>query len=242
MRTIIILLIILVSGCTSVIRKEDHQILEVLHTPESITIDGYGEDSSWKSVPWKNLDHSWKGGVPSNDDLSGRYKMLWEDSGLVLLVEVKDDSIFHYPGDPLKLWWMEDLLMIYLDEDNSGGLHQYNDNAFAYHITAEGNVIDLGPDRKPLLYDDHLEIARRINAGSIFWEVKINLYKEGSQVERDSEAVPLQRTKKIGFALGYADNDGKGVSNVIGSVHIPGENKDLGWINADIFGTLVLVD
>ncbi|WP_372974429.1 sugar-binding protein [Muriicola sp.] len=51
----------------------------------------------------------------------------------------------------------------------------------------------------------------------------------------------MRKNKKIGFALAYCDNDGSAErENFIGSVFVPGEDKNQGWINADIFGTLVL--
>ena len=51
----------------------------------------------------------------------------------------------------------------------------------------------------------------------------------------------LTAAKKLGFALAYCDNDASAErENFIGSVFVPGEDKNQGWINADIFGTLVL--
>ncbi|WP_418888384.1 hypothetical protein [Maribacter arcticus] len=46
----------------------------------------------------------------------------------------------------------------------------------------------------------------------------------------------------MGFALAYADNDKIAKrENFIESVFVPGEDKNQGWINANIFGTLQLV-
>jgi hypothetical protein len=45
----------------------------------------------------------------------------------------------------------------------------------------------------------------------------------------------------MGFALAYCDNDtSKERENFIGSVAVAGEDKNRGWIDAGIFGTIVL--
>ncbi|WP_419210848.1 hypothetical protein ACNR9Q_08790 [Maribacter sp. X9] len=36
------------------------------------------------------------------------------------------------------------------------GLPHYNYNAFAYYVNLNGNVIDLGADKKPKFNNDHI--------------------------------------------------------------------------------------
>ena len=61
--------------------------------------------------------------------------------------------------------------------------------------------------------------------------------------DKNNESVVLSKEKKIGFALAYCDNDGSTErENFIGSVFVPGEDKNVAWINSDVFGTLVLKD
>lgn len=243
MRISVLLILIILTACTSVMRKEDHQIMEVERAVSAIIIDGHDNEEAWSATPWQQLSFPWKGGYPEEQDLYGRYKILWDSEGLYLLVEIKDDTLVNYDEDPMQLWWLEDVLMVYVDEDNSGGLHQYNDNAFAYHIAPDGNVIDLGPDRKAQLYNEHLLVACHPSREKWVWEIRLNLYKEGSGLMEGAEPIVLQANKKIGFALGYADNDNKKeIKQVLGSVHVPSPKKDLAWINADIFGTLILLD
>jgi hypothetical protein len=49
--------------------------------------------------------------------------------------------------DPLVQYWDDDCLEIFLDEDFSGGDHQYNHNAFAYHVSLDNQAIDIGTDK-----------------------------------------------------------------------------------------------
>lgn len=243
MRIPFVIFLFLLTACTTVDRKENHQILEITRASTRVAVDGSEREAAWEATDWKTLSHSWKGSFPEENDLRGKYKILWDPEGLYLLVEIRDDTLVNYTQHPMQLWWMEDVLMIYVDEDNSGGLHQFNDNAFAYHISPDGNVIDLGPDRKAKLYNDHLEVACHPTGDSWVWEIKLQLFREGSGPSEVRKPVILEANKEIGFALGYADNDNKKeIKQVIGSVHIPSPKKDLAWINADIFGTLILMD
>ena len=57
----------------------------------------------------------------------------------------------------------------------------------------------------------------------------------------DQTALKLKSKKKIGFAIAYCDNDQSEFrENFIGSVFVKGDNKNQGWIDADIFGTILL--
>ncbi|TDQ29270.1 sugar-binding protein [Zeaxanthinibacter enoshimensis] len=230
-------------GCNKGIRKEDHDIKEVAYTRIPPELDGIADDPCWEKGQWHLLDQNWKGDTFSPDDFQGRYKLSWSTNSLHLLVEIIDDSLFDKQADPLKLWWDDDSVEIFLDEDNSGGLHQYSHNAFAYHVALDGNVVDVGPSRKPRLYNDHLKVARRTVGKKSTWEMSVALFPDTYNDDQSQTRVQLYKDKRIGFALAYCDNDGsKERENFIGSVFVPGDNKNTGWINADIFGTLVLVE
>ena len=54
--------------------------------------------------------------------------------------------------------------------------------------------------------------------------------------------VKLAEGKKMGFAVSYNDNDGNFKrENMMGSVPIEGEDKNRGWIDAGVFGTVELI-
>ncbi|MDC6352567.1 sugar-binding protein [Zeaxanthinibacter sp. PT1] len=237
------LILVLLLSCNKGIRKEDHDIKEVTYTRIVPKLDGIPDDSCWRKSKWHDLDQNWKGEPYTPDDFSGRYKLSWSTNALHLLLEVIDDSLFDKQADPLKLWWDDDSVEIFIDEDNSGGLHQYSHNAFAYHVALDGNVVDVGPSRKPRLYNNHLKIARKTIGEKSIWEMSIALYPDTYNDDNSQSRITLDKDKRIGFALAYCDNDGSiERENFIGSVFVPGDNKNLGWINADIFGTLVLVE
>jgi len=62
-------------------------------------------------------------------------------------------------------------------------------------------------------------------------------YKDGEK----NTPVKLKSGKKIGFALAYCDNDhSERRENFIGSIPVAGDDKNRGWIDAGIFGELIL--
>ncbi|MBT8305212.1 MAG: CBM9 family sugar-binding protein [Bacteroidia bacterium] len=205
------------------------------------SIDGIANDTCWDDNEWLALDQVWLGDPPSSEDFRGRYKLSWNEDALYLLVEITDDVLFDQNEDPLTLWWDDDCVEVFVDEDNSHGEHQYNHNAFAYHVAIDGNVVDLGQDKNPHLYNDHVISKRRTEGNISQWELSIKLFDDsftdgGNNIPRE-----LNAGETIGFALAYCDNDNsKQRENFIGSEIVEGEDKNRGWIDAGIFGDLYL--
>ena len=64
-----------------------------------------------------------------------------------------------------------------------------------------------------------------------------------NQIQEERLRISRDLHDNIGFALAYCDNDkSEHREHFIGSVAVEGENKNKGWIDAHIFGTLLLVD
>ncbi|WP_452229385.1 sugar-binding protein [Lacinutrix sp. MEBiC02404] len=216
----------------------------IVHKTETvITVDGNPTEAIWKTTKWHPIDQKWFGDTYSEDDFKGQYKLTWDTNALYVLVEIQDDILNAQHKDPLKLWWDNDCVEVFIDEDNSGGEHQYNHNAFAYHVALDGNVVDMAPGKIPTLYNNHVA-SKRITNGSIsIWELKISLYDDSFVDGKQNIPVALKANKNIGFAIAYCDNDtSKRRENFIGSEVIEGEDKNRGWIDASVFGTLILIE
>ena len=219
------------------------QLIKVKHAKENINIDGIANETIWKNSEWHQLDQLWLGEVYTADDFKGRYKLSWTKDALYLLAEIQDDVIVDTHKDPLVAWWDDDCLEVFIDEDNSGGEHQFNHNAFAYHIALDGNVVDMSTKREGKLYNSHIESKRNVTGNTTLWEVKIKLFDETYKDDMDNLPTTLQANKNIGFALAYCDNDSSiERENFIGSIPVEGIDKNRGWIDANIFGTLQLID
>ena len=205
-------------------------------------LDGEANDPVWESASWMPLDQVWLGKTPVPQDVSGKYKLAWDENNLYVLAEITDDTLVDTHPDGLVRYWDDDCLEIFVDEDASGGNHQYNYNAFAYHIALDGRVTDAAPDKSFQYFNDHC-VTRRSTRGNLStWEVAVKIF-DGNRYETDAERIPkmLRQGKKMGFALAYCDNDHSPErENFIGNVAIEGEDKNRAWIDAGVFGLLEL--
>ncbi len=205
-------------------------------------INGHDDDEAWQNAQWLPLDQTWIGQPPAPADFTGRYKILWDESNLYLLAEITDDTLVDTHSDGLVKYWDDDCLEIFIDEDASGGDHQYNYNAFAYHIALDGRVTDTNPDKAFAYYNDHCTTRRTTTGRTTIWEVAVKIF-DGKNYEDGEENIPkmLSAGKEMGFALAYCDNDHSPArENFMGNVVVAGVDKNLGWIDAGIFGLLKL--
>lgn len=244
--------------CHEAIANEYNNGLVVAHkTQTSISVDGKGNETSWNRAAWLPLNHLILGAQPSSQDFSGQFKILWDEDQLYLLVEIVDDVLFDQHAEPLHLYWDDDCLEIFIDEDASGGNHQFNYNAFAYHIALDNQAVDIGPnnnDGSPnfVLLNEHIDSVWRRSAevpNTLIWEVALRVFDDSFTLTDKSEQsnqqpVKLSLGKVLGFMLAYCDNDGsKERESFIGSTNIKAVNgsKNLGYITADVFQKLKLI-
>ena len=210
----------------------------------SLTIDGIADEAIWEHTRWQSLTHRWLGPEYSADDFQGRYKVVWTEDKIYILGEFVDDVLIDTHRDPLTQYWDDDCLEIFLDEDYSGGDHQYNHNAFAYHMSLDNQAIDIGTDQQPHNYSHHVESRWKQHGDKIVWELAIDVYTDAYvDGASDNSRVNLSAGKIMGLMVAYCDNDGSELrENFIGSETVPTGAKDRGWIDAGLFGSLVLVE
>ncbi len=223
----------------------------------ALYIDGVGNEKSWQLATWNPLNELILGVMPSAEDFSGRFKILWDEKQLYLLVEISDDILFDQHENPLHLYWDDDTLEVFIDEDASGGNHQFNFNAFAYHIALDNQVVDIGPNNNDgstnfVLLNDHINSVWRRSTdkpNKIIWELAVSVYDSNfelstAQDKKLKKPVNLTLGKTLGFMLAYCDNDGSTErESFIGSTSIKAVNgdKNLGYITADVFQKLQLI-
>jgi hypothetical protein len=239
-----ILLVVLV-GCKSnqdlINQKKDINILEVRRALMTPKIDGIANESIWNHTSWQPLEERWIGEPYDETDFKGRFKLTWNRKALFLLVEIADDMLIDQYPNPLERWWDDDCVEIFIDEDNSGGEHQFNHNAFAYHVALDGNVVDMSPEKVGKLYNNHVQSKHITRGNTTTWEMKISIFDDSYNERSNNNPAKLYAGKRIGFALAYCDNDNSTErENFIGSIAVEGEDKNRGWIDANIFGTLLL--
>lgn len=220
--------------------------IDVSYTDKAPVIDGIDNDPQWQKASWMPLDQIILGGPISAQDFSGKFRLLWDKNKLYLQAIIVDDVLVDTHADPTENYWDDDCLEIFIDEDASGGDHQYNYNAFAYHVALDNQAADIGPDHKAKLYNDHITSRWKRSQTSpheIVWEVAIYLYPDTYQDGADNLPVALNAGKNVGFMLAYCDNDHSETrEHFIGSTAIEAVDgdKNRGWIDASVFNTLVL--
>jgi hypothetical protein len=208
-------------------------------------VDGIANEAVWQRAEWRSLDQHWLGPEMTSDDFQGRYKVAWTEHKLYILAEFVDDTLRDTHRHPLEQYWDDDCLEIFVDEDHSGGNHQYNHNAFAYHLSLDNQAIDIGTDKQPRSYSHHVESRWQQQSDNKFvWEVSIDIYSDAYIDDGEGNVpVALFAGKVLGFMVAYCDNDNSELrENFIGSEVASGDHKDRGYIDADLFGTLELAE
>lgn len=216
-------------------------------------IDGVIEEV-WSTAPWQPISVLWLGAqkdYPSSSDYSGRFKVLWDENRLYLLVDITDDVIVDNFPDPLEKYWNDDTVEFFIDENASGGNHQGKDfaNAWAYHVSTKKDIVDSDSDDKPKLFNDHVDVAIESEGNRHIWEMSVKIFDDtyDDSEGAENEPVSLYANKTLGFSVSYIDNDntvgdGKERESMIGSVNNQGHKDNQGYINADVFGSLTLVE
>ncbi|GHE83416.1 sugar-binding protein [Thalassotalea profundi] len=225
----------------------------IYHADNEISIDGV-QETEWQKANWQPMNQLMLGEAPSSEDFTGRFKLLWDRNYLYILAEITDDILFDQHPDPLFKYWDDDCLEVFIDEDASGGDHQYNFNAFAYHIALDNQAVDIGEllDGKKenfILLNDHLNSVWKRSSTSpykITWEVALKVFDDSYRHSNRKTIKPQQliEGKNIGFMLAYCDNDGsKEREHFIGSANIIAHNgdKNLGYKTADVFDKYILI-
>ncbi len=207
-------------------------------------IDGVANEDVWLQAKWQDISNRWLGSEYSAEDFQGRYKVVWTEDKIYILGEFVDDILMDSHRDPLVQYWDDDCLEIFLDEDFSGGDHQFNHNAFAYHMSLDNQAIDIGTDKQARDYSHHVESRWKQHGDVLVWELAIDIYSD-EYVDASDDNVPVRLSvgKVIGLMIAYCDNDGSELrENFIGSETVPSGPKDRGWIDAGLFGALILTE
>lgn len=226
-------------------------------------IDGNADDNAWQRAKWQDLNFLMAGSLPNSDDFSARYKVVWTPEHLYLLAEITDDVLLDSHPDPLQFYWDDDALEIFIDEDASGGLHRHDYNAFAYHLALDNQAVDIGPFRSEedraagiqntRTFPEHVTAVWRRSLDSphrIVWEVRISVFGDDYKERYAAGAEPatpvtLHAGKKLGFMVAYCDADSAaGREHFMGDTAIEAVDGDrnLGYIDAGVFGTLSLTE
>lgn len=206
-------------------------------------IDGKGDEASWNDADWISIGNVYIGPAVTAADFSGRYKVIWTSSRLYILAEIKDNILRDVNTPALHNFWDDDCLELFLDENKSGGNHQYNYNAFAYHMAINNqDVADYGTDQQAHLFNDHITSVKTVSGTTYTWEVSVKVFGDNFVYGQNNTPLTLAEGKIMGYNLAYCDNDAAQTrENFIGSRYLAPAIANNGYINADVFAKLELV-
>lgn len=225
--------------CAPVVATEIH------YTATPIAVDGQSEQA-WNKAVWQPMSHLMADSLPKPEDFTGRYRLLWDEQYLYLQADITDDVLFDKTANPTERYWEDDCLEVFIDSDASGGNHQYNHSAFAYHIALDNQAVDIGEDQKAHTYNQHITSRWQRNEQhpqKITWEVAIKLFDNDYSDANPKPPIALTANHTLGFMLAYCDNDGSPTrEHFMGSHKITPVNGDTnrGWIDASVFGKVTL--
>ena len=169
---------------------------------EALKIDGVADEAIWQQAAWQPLDRRWLGPEYSAEDFEGNFKVVWTEEKLYLLAEFTDDVLIDTHRNPLLQYWDDDCLEIFLDEDFSGGDHQFNHNAFAYHMSLDNQAIDIGTDKQARNYSHHVESRWKQLGDKVVWEVAIDIYTDAYVDDSDANTpTTLSAGKGMGLMV-----------------------------------------
>ena len=206
-------------------------------------IDGNTNDNCWSTATWAPIDQLWVGAAATSTNYSGRFKVAWDDSLVYILVEVVDDIFHDTHANPLQNYWDDDCIEIFVDENKSGGDHEYNFNAFAYHVSPLGDVVD-NNTTTAALFNKNLKIDVDTNGNTYTWEVAMKIYNDKFDPNNlNLNRVTLTTGKVMGFSMAYNDSDTKTTrEHMYGSQVINAADKNISYKTADVFGSLTLAN
>lgn len=246
-------------------------------TSTAPTFDGNGNDAIWNTPTWINMNQIW---MPYNNvspftntfesgtklvngaaDFAGRYKLLWNatNNTLMFLVEIQDDAFITGYTQPGGGYFNYDILEVFLDEDQSGGNHLFDnasenaENAFAYHMvptepavgqfsTSMIGAMDLnGNNYNVVDYQSHFSnfSFKNNGNGSFVYEFELKIYKDTYNSANPAATLKtLAVNDLMGISIAYCDNDDNDQlrDHFFSGTPVDGPNNNNSYINASLFG------
>ncbi|HTF81498.1 MAG TPA: sugar-binding protein, partial [Cytophagales bacterium] len=210
-------------------------------------IDGDTSDAVWKDIEtWYTYNQVWlnnAGSTPTPEDFSWKFKLSWTKDRFYILAVITDDSISDRYPNALDRYYEDDCFEVFFDEDKSGGQHQRSFQAFAYHVSLKYDIVDSDASGAAKLLNDHAEVRMDTIDGKYVWEAAFKVYDKNFTLTNPGQPVSLFAGKKMGWALSYCDNDGRAQrDHFFGSEYVSATDKNIAYINADVFGTVELIN
>ena len=210
-------------------------------------IDGIGNDTCWNKAEWAPIDQVWIGPALDASDFTGKFKVMWTEDRLYVLVRITDDLLqLQDPGtqDVCSNIYNYDCVEIFIDENNSRETNYSGTfKAIAYHMDTTGHCCYAMGNSGWVSLDDHLRYKmQRVDTHTFDYEYEIKIYNDTYAIGGNNTPVKLTNDKLMGWSIAYNDNDGGSIrQSMVGSIYITGNDKNVSYFNSSVFGELKLV-
>jgi hypothetical protein len=193
-------------------------------------------ENIWKFQPSNSIKNFVTGSEPSsNSDISGMFKMLWDDANLYVLCEVNDNAIIKYTdiaGQTIASWHNNDAFEIFVDYNNEKMMNYDKNDVQLQFFYGQSNVGGVHQENLIGGNTDGIIYTTWKTPVGINYKIKIPWSKFGT-------AVP-SKGKFIGLEAQLDDID----ANVDGRKTSLDWNAiaDNAWTTPSVFGTIKLAD
>ena len=193
----------------------------IYHTNQSIIIDSDIE-SAWFNTPEMALNNVTVG--TRTADFQAQWKALYDDTNLYLLVEVNDVALINDSGAG---WYMDDVVEVFIDADNSSGATYDGVNDFQFGFRWNDPIIRLGNNS----VNNTTGIAYLQYATAVGYNLE-------AAIPWSTLGVSPATTQVIGFDVAVDDDDDGGDREcAVASIF----TADNAWNNPSVLGNVALV-
>jgi hypothetical protein len=196
----------------------------ILPATKAPVIDG-SKDEVWNAAREYQLANSIETPATSAEDLSARYRALWDENNLYLLIEVNDETLIHDSANDQ--WYQSDSVEVYIDAENSKSA-EYGEHDYQFAFNWDKNP----PALQEIKHNrtEGVQHALVTTEKGYRVEIKFPWTTFGTKAEAATGA-------KFGLEVQVNDNDHGGKRDTKLCWR---DNDDSAWRNPQAFGTAEL--
>jgi uncharacterized protein YjdB len=181
-----------------------------------------GIDATWSNAPAGTISNVTLGSMPA-DFAGSRWRAMYDNANMYLLVEVKDNNKFNDSGAS---WWEDDVIEIFIDGDNSKGTSYDGQNDFQLGFRYNDANINVGGN----------SVNR--TTGIVFAIQNVTGgYNLEARIPWSTIGVTPGLGNRIGFEVEVDDDDNGGTRDSQVSAFA---TTSMAWSNPSLFGTVFL--
>ncbi|MFP4058922.1 MAG: PKD domain-containing protein [Bacteroidales bacterium] len=167
-------------------------VFNISHKEDEIIIDGVINETTWNNLNAYDINRHVGGNIDDEYDLSGTYKITWDEDNLYILIEAYDETMF---SDPELNPWESDNIELFFDWNNAKTPY-FEDDDYQMRIVWDLPELNCMPGNTNYAFTSNPTNDGYICEMAIPWN-DFELFGAGEGME-------------FGFDVQLTDNDGTG--------------------------------